>query len=146
MRALLLLALVSGCAGRVSNATAEQEHATDLAIAEWELHFGFAPACDIDRETLRWELLPDVASVNRRCGGGDHVDACHQRNYDGESTILVHAERGRYFTEAYAHELTHWLQRCSDRAPSGDPEHAEPRVWPGFERALRVRLRAELAP
>lgn len=137
---------LAACGAPASNATPDQEHATDVAISEWELTFGFAPACNLDRAALRWEVLPDVASVRARCGLGEAIDACHLRNYAGESTIVVLADRGDYLPDVWSHELAHWLQSCSGE-PS-DHQHANPAVWgrQAFEGQLAARLRSELAP
>jgi hypothetical protein len=138
-----VLHLASGCAAP-SSASAEQELATDIAIDAWELDLGFAPACAVDRANLGWLVLPSVDAVRKHCAD-PRVDACHLRSYGGRSTIVIHAERGtRYVADAYAHELAHWLQRCSGRAPSGDSEHVDRRVFPTFERSLAGQLRAEL--
>jgi hypothetical protein len=140
-RTLLLgLLVLSGCSA--SPNTAEQEQAIDIALEQWEMDFGFAPGCYVDRENVSFMVLADIDAVQERCNDYD-ADACHQRTHGGESVIVMHGERGTgYISDAYAHELAHWLQLCSGRGR--DPEHLDRRVFEGFTDPLRARLIAEM--
>lgn len=153
--ALVLLALVlaamlhlaSGCAAPAA-ATAEQEQATDIALEHWETRFGFAPGCWAERadDMLRWSELGQ-AELYERCGkqpdSGAQRVACALTNLDGVTTVYLQAqEPSRARDGSVAHELLHWLERCSGRWPHGDPLHADPAVWPALERNIRHALYA----
>jgi len=124
----------------VSNANEVQSLATELAIMEWELSYGFTPECK--REIIQWEVYSSIEDVKVYCGN-DIVDACHLRNYDDESTIIMYEGTYNYETAVYAHELTHWLQHCSGRG--SDTGHKEKGVWgDGFEKRLRNTIRENI--
>lgn len=143
------LHFAGGCGGPIGNATPEQEAATVAALELWESTIAPAPACWEARADLRWLEL-DGPGIVRACGrtcGELQCLACTLTNYDGEATIVAPLGQPG---DSHAHELVHWLARCSGHEPHGDHDHADPALWirrgaAASAEPLELAIRRELA-
>lgn len=129
----IILALLSGCAvDAYGEPTEEEARVTDAALRVWTERYGDLPACHAQRASLAWQELnyEDVQGLCSGAGDGEHV-GCTRYMLDGTIRFVIHDspyEKVRQRT--MAHELTHWLGRCSGRWESGDPQHTDKEIWP----------------
>ncbi|HEX2679619.1 MAG TPA: hypothetical protein VHM19_23380 [Polyangiales bacterium] len=127
---ILFGACHGGYEQRAPDSAREQEVVVNAAIRAWEARFGSTIECHREHLTLGWASADDRA-FDALCVGEQGWDGCTIVRQDGSSTIVL---RDALFEQSYldwlrAHEVTHFLEHCSGRVASGDPDHADDAVW-----------------
>lgn len=148
-RGFVLALLLEACGFPPLIASTAERSAGAAALSAWRssgLQNPMREGCNASDFSIR---IADDASYWHLCGADPNTQAgCLNWTSDsrmfnpGLRPLIVVAPWTNASNDLVVHELLHAMLVCSDVDLSGDPQHADPRVWQAAGGATSVQARA----